>query len=91
MIADDLAALPYRNEAVADAPFDVLGRQFAQIAIERLDAAHKALSVMDGFQCFDAKVDGHVEALISLLWAAAALCNAGEGGSGFRMASIKVR
>jgi hypothetical protein len=36
-VADDLAAPPYRDEAVADPALDVLGDELAKIAVERLN------------------------------------------------------
>jgi hypothetical protein len=50
---------------MAHAAFDILRRQFAQIAVEWLDAAGKALAIMGRGQGFDPKASRHFGFLMS--------------------------
>jgi hypothetical protein len=53
VIAGDHPVFGERNETIAHATFDILRRELAQIAVEWLDAAGKALAIMDGGQDFE--------------------------------------
>jgi hypothetical protein len=80
-----------RDEAIADAVFDVVGRQFAQIAIERLDAAQKAQAVMRCCESFDPKPRAQLDALIRFRWASATRSKPAEGAGGLKIASATAR
>ena len=59
VVADDLAFRPDRDEAVADAALDVLGDEFAEVAVKRFDATGERFSIMVRAEKLDPNRAGH--------------------------------
>lgn len=91
IIGDDCPRPVARNEAVAQAPSDILCRQFMQVAVEHRHTAGKLLSDVGCAERFECELALHYGSRIRRRWALAARTSAGDGGGGFRIASAKAR